>query len=373
MIYFVLERSNSNTIRKYLQFRGEPMVGTIEVICYDEIEKLNGLSCSTLIFSDFDRLTSSQLTEVTKIFNQLKQKYPTLHILNNPSKVKLRYDLLTELYNRGINPYKVHRLSGNWDGIKFPVFVREENNHTGALSALIYSHKKLEQNVLALNMQGYPTKNLLATEFVDVSAKQGVFKKYSALKLQNEVFPRQVDYNFHWMVKTSIRFNKYPKEEFLKEFTDYMHNHPHEKILTDLFEIAQIDYGRIDYGMLNGNPVVWEINLNPDYGGKKNKKNEIREDTVHQLRDEFHKKFREKFFELDKSVETKIDFYISKETKRLLQPRKTEQIIRLWHNKLTTKKPFFKMLLKIMRKGFLLLAIILLPILQFLGIKRLKR
>ena len=30
-----------------------------------------------------------------------------------------------------------------------------------------------------------------------------------------------------------------------------------------MFQIAGIDYGRIDYSMLDGEPQVWEINTNP--------------------------------------------------------------------------------------------------------------
>jgi hypothetical protein len=30
-----------------------------------------------------------------------------------------------------------------------------------------------------------------------------------------------------------------------------------------MFDLARIEYGRIDYGMLNGRPQLWEINTNP--------------------------------------------------------------------------------------------------------------
>jgi hypothetical protein len=33
-----------------------------------------------------------------------------------------------------------------------------------------------------------------------------------------------------------------------------------------VFEIAGVDYGRVDYGVVDGVPQVWEINLNPTLG-----------------------------------------------------------------------------------------------------------
>ena len=41
-----------------------------------------------------------------------------------------------------------------------------------------------------------------------------------------------------------------------------MHN-PHRELLEHIFRDAGIDYGRIDYGLLDGRIQVWEINTNP--------------------------------------------------------------------------------------------------------------
>ena len=36
--------------------------------------------------------------------------------------------------------------------------------------------------------------------------------------------------------------------------------------LRRVFAVAGVDYGRVDYGVLDGVPQVWEINLNPTIG-----------------------------------------------------------------------------------------------------------
>jgi len=367
MIYFILDRGNSFPIRKYLKFRGKSLAEIVGIICYDELDKLKDIKCNTLIFSDFDRLTPVQLSKVVQIYNQVKKNYPGLRLLNDPSKVKLRYELLSELYKIGINPFRVFRMSENLNDLNYPVFIREENNHTGALSELIYTRKKLEKSVLALILQGYSKKNLLAAEFVNVGNRHGVFKKYSALKFYDDIFPRQVDYNFHWMVKTSIRFNRYPKKEFMIEFTDFMKNHPHREFLTELFETAGIEYGRVDYGMLNGKPVVWEINLNPDYGGSKRKRKKKNDSEVTQLRDIFHRRFKDKFLELNSADDMHVQLNIDDEVVQVLQPSKIDQIIRVSHKPFKTKKPLFKILANGIRTLFLILAILLFPVVKVFG------
>jgi hypothetical protein len=44
---------------------------------------------------------------------------------------------------------------------------------------------------------------------------------------------------------------------------EFFNTNPHEAWIREMFAIAHIDYGRIDYGILNGKPQVWEINTNP--------------------------------------------------------------------------------------------------------------
>jgi hypothetical protein len=45
---------------------------------------------------------------------------------------------------------------------------------------------------------------------------------------------------------------------------EYLQAHPHEAELRKIFDLANIEYGRIDYSLLNGKIQVWEINTNPN-------------------------------------------------------------------------------------------------------------
>ena len=64
MIYFLLDKTNSFTIQNYKSYRGKDISDRIEIILYEEIEKLNNLEATTLIFSDLDRLNTLQLQKV---------------------------------------------------------------------------------------------------------------------------------------------------------------------------------------------------------------------------------------------------------------------------------------------------------------------
>ena len=44
---------------------------------------------------------------------------------------------------------------------------------------------------------------------------------------------------------------------------EYLKGNPHEAALRENFELAHIDYGRCDYGVVDGRLQVWEINTNP--------------------------------------------------------------------------------------------------------------
>ncbi|MFI5426708.1 hypothetical protein [Aeromicrobium sp. UC242_57] len=47
------------------------------------------------------------------------------------------------------------------------------------------------------------------------------------------------------------------------EELEFIENFPHHDDVAEAFELAGLDYGRIDYGIVDGRMQVWEINTNP--------------------------------------------------------------------------------------------------------------
>ena len=52
-------------------------------------------------------------------------------------------------------------------------------------------------------------------------------------------------------------------ERLVAEELDFLNANPHKKDLMAIFQMAGIDYGRIDYSLHKGRIQVWEINTNP--------------------------------------------------------------------------------------------------------------
>ena len=48
-----------------------------------------------------------------------------------------------------------------------------------------------------------------------------------------------------------------------REEIEYLQSNPHAKWLRESLASAKISYGRIDYGLRDSKPQVWEINTNP--------------------------------------------------------------------------------------------------------------
>jgi hypothetical protein len=60
-----------------------------------------------------------------------------------------------------------------------------------------------------------------------------------------------------------IKYPKIREEIFLKEEMEYIQSDAHEVSIRDIFELANIDHGRIDYGIVDGKIQVLAINTNP--------------------------------------------------------------------------------------------------------------
>jgi hypothetical protein len=51
--------------------------------------------------------------------------------------------------------------------------------------------------------------------------------------------------------------------DLANEEFEYVRSNPHHDWLRQVFRVAHIEYGRIDYGFVGDRPQVWEINLFP--------------------------------------------------------------------------------------------------------------
>jgi hypothetical protein len=128
-------------------------------------------------------------------------------------------------------------------------------------SCLINSRQEFDTELSRIKRYPMLRANLVVVEYCDTSDEDGLFRKYSAFRVGDAIIPRHVFFSKQWIQK--FPSNQIVNDEQVYEERQYLDANPHEHELMDLFEAANIQYGRIDYGLCNNQIQVWEINTNP--------------------------------------------------------------------------------------------------------------
>ena len=172
----------------------------------------------------------------------------------------LRAPLLKTLYERGINRFKAVPPRTRFGELTFPVFVREADAHTGNLTPLLDDRSALDRALTRLRLLGYALDDLLVVEFVDTSDDGGIFRKYSSYFVDGIVIPKALRFSTEWMLKARYSFWD---QEKVREQEEWAARNGWAGEIASIFRAARIDYGRMDYGVVDGHLQVWEINMNP--------------------------------------------------------------------------------------------------------------
>jgi hypothetical protein len=259
MIFYLASPEGSNTMNAYAGSWGPAPGSRIQVLRYDNLREIKLLKRGSYIFSDLERLSPQELKLAQHAWEALSDAEPPHRLLNNPSRVLCRYDLLSKLLEKGKNRFRAFRATEPLHSLRFPVFVREENDHNGNLTPLIYNRGDLAWPLRSLRLKGYRLRDLLVVEFCDTSDSAGIFRKYSAFRIGGEILPRHVLFSRNWNLKRPDLVDP----PLAKEQERYLLENPHRSWLSEIFDLAGIEYGRIDYSMMGNEPQTWEINTNP--------------------------------------------------------------------------------------------------------------
>lgn len=259
MIFYLVTEGHSYTINKYLTSWGYGLASRIRTVYYEELFQLNRLPLGAYIFSDIERLNPQQADLAAKIWQTFAISGSAVQLLNHPTRSMRRYELLRTLYERGQNQFNVYRLTELRQPKRFPVFIRGENDHRGSLTDLLHTSDELEAAITKLSDEGHSREDKLIVEYCDTSDEQAIFRKYSAFIVGDRILPRHLFFSDKWVLKSP----KNVDEASMQEERTYVETNPHEAELREIFRLANIQYGRIDYSLLNGVIQVWEINTNP--------------------------------------------------------------------------------------------------------------
>lgn len=259
MIFYVVTEKHAFTINQYLESWGRNLLSQVRPIFYEQLDKIKSLPVGTYIFSDLERLSPEESEMAAQVWEQLANSGQGVRLLNHPTRSMKRYELLRTLYNQGWNQFNVYRIIEGCQPERFPVFLRGETDHAGSRTALLETPEDMEQAIAKMLEDGSSREDKIITEFCDTLDETGRFRKYAAFIIGDQIIPDHMLFSDNWMLKDLDLGN----EEMVLEERDYVKTNPYESQLKEVAQIARIQYGRIDYSILNGVPQIWEINTNP--------------------------------------------------------------------------------------------------------------
>jgi hypothetical protein len=256
MIVYLATRGHRFTMRAYLDSWGRPLADRVVPLTYEDVLAARSLRAATYVFADLERLAPAEAAAAGALQKELRAR--GMRTLNDPLRSLRRYDLLRALRARGSNQFAAYRVD-DAHAARFPVFVRCENDHGGSRTGLLHDRSALAAAIDALVRDGVARDQLLVTEFCDTVDAAGTYRKFSAFVVGDRVVPRHVFFSRRWMLKVPDLVT----DALVAEETAYVETNPHERELRAIFDVAALDWGRIDYGVRDGALQVWEINTNP--------------------------------------------------------------------------------------------------------------
>ncbi|TPI33072.1 hypothetical protein FJW08_07890 [Mesorhizobium sp. B3-2-1] len=259
-IYYFCTRQHAYTVGVMLGYYDHGLGDLVRIIPYEHMARLGPVAPGTFIFTDFERLSAARLQAAISLHRRIGSLNPDLLLLNSPAIVPRRFDLLKRLKAAGLNHFDVHRLEDRKAIHRFPIFVRWESQHEPPVTGLIDSADGLERAIASLPARIRSDPDLMIVEYGAAPSADGRFRKYSAYKVGPTVYPQHCFINESWYIKfPGTRFSEADRAESRA----YVAQNPHAAQIERVFALAGIDYGRIDYGIVDGQVQTFEINSNP--------------------------------------------------------------------------------------------------------------
>ena len=257
-IYYFCTAKHTYAFGIYASFYARKPADRLRLIPYAALPMIRSFEPGSFIFTDHDRLADNYRQLLTRLSGQLGAN--GCPVLNHPTRSLQRFALLRALHDAGINRFNVHWLA-DWRQVeRFPVFIRCERGHDEPLTGLIANREELEREAERLLADPERPTDAMIVEFGNAPAEDGRFRKYSAYRVGDQIYAQHFFSRADWWIKFGDQ-DATPKEK--EELVAYLRDNPHRDQLRQVFEIAKIEYGRVDYCVVDGRVQVFEINTNP--------------------------------------------------------------------------------------------------------------
>jgi hypothetical protein len=261
--------------RLYQSLEGA-LKGRFALLSYERLLRERTARVGHYIFLDHDRLTRYELDCAAAFCRTLREREPRARVLNDPINVLDRVALLRSLQRAGINDFTVTCLGDGEIPEKFPVFIRSRDEHRGPESDLIWDRENFCRTIAEARQNGLPLMHRVAVGFAAERDPDGWFRKYGVIRCGDRLIPQHLMRGKHWVVKSRVRD---ADAELAREELAFVQSNPHRDKLLEAFNIAGVEFGRVDYGIWKGRLQVYEINTNPHFPRfeKRDHRREMRE------------------------------------------------------------------------------------------------
>jgi hypothetical protein len=265
-----------------------------KVMSYGEMQQqASKLPVATYVFTDLDRLNNPQLHQVALYYRQLREL--GLRVVTDPARVRSRFGLLRALNRAGINDFDAYRAEDLDKPKRWPVFIRAEGNHSAPASGLLHSQAELDAALDDCVRDGVPVAALLIIEYCAEPLENGLYRKLSVFRIADRLIGYTCVHDNQWLVKYGEPGIATP--ELYQEEHEFVTEHTFAEAMRPMFDMAGVEYGRVDFGMVGGRPQIYEINTNPDL------KLRTKPSSV-ALRNDSNQRFRENFLEALRAIDT---------------------------------------------------------------------
>jgi hypothetical protein len=265
MLYYVARELHRYTIDEFIEYFGRCGLKAPEflrVVSYETLFANKRAPIGNYVFTDLDRLSGFEIDAATEIARAVSAAAPEAAIINWPNRVLGRYALLRRLHEAGLNSFGIWRLDEHRMPSRFPVFIRREQDALGPESALLRDEAEYRVALNTLQESGKGIGGRIAVQFRQQVGADGLYRKYGAFCFRGRIVPQHLFLSRDWIVKRSA-IDVTPA--MIQEEEDYVFGNPHAEQLRTIFELAQTDFGRVDYAIVDGRIEVFEINTNPTF------------------------------------------------------------------------------------------------------------
>lgn len=249
---------------------------------YEKLFSKRHLSAAAYVLTDFDRILPWHREMAALIYDRLAEN--GIPVFNDPRRHLPRDALLKQLYRAGINSFDCWRpAEGEWPA-RYPVFLRTIHGHRGVESDLLHSEEDAREALTKAMGKGMGLADLVFIEYcAQTDSGTEIFRKRASYMINGRIIRALTVSQSTWVAKLG--------ETGITREEDYLRDHEEQKVdpyadqMQTVFDISGIAFGRVDFGLVNDRPQVYEVNSNPVIGWTKSHPSKTRLKTDRLIRD----------------------------------------------------------------------------------------